>query len=167
MQIVGILTAIFVIGALMADEGEVVTLVTRDAERDHRTHVWIVDVEGQVYLRANQPDALWLERLRARPEVEIVDHVGPEKEPRRYYAVIDPDPILRERVNRAMAEKYGFADRVWGRLGIRSRTVPVRLSPSRAEGRILARPDEAAAEPMAELDAPPDVTANVHRGAAP
>ena len=63
---------LLVIAALLIPQGEVVTLHTSDANGDlQQTQLWIVDIEGQRYLRAVDPDSEWLSRLRADPNVEL------------------------------------------------------------------------------------------------
>ena len=44
-----------------------------------------------------------------------------------YRAVPDRGDATLAKVNGAMAEKYGLADALWGRLSDRSRAVPIRL----------------------------------------
>ena len=58
----GVATAILVVAALLIDEGEVVHLETTDASGQHfEADLWIVDVGGTLYLRANDDDLGWLE----------------------------------------------------------------------------------------------------------
>jgi hypothetical protein len=116
-----------VLGALWIDEGEVVTLSTVDAESHvHHTQLWTVELDGSRYLRASTADVGWLARLRAHPAVEL-DFGGLRAE---FSATPLEDTGLRTRVNQAMANKYGFADRVWGALGDRGASVPIRLDAS-------------------------------------
>jgi len=122
----GILLAVVAIGAGVIDEGEVVELTTFDARaHEHVTDLWIVDVDGSRYVRADLPGADWLERLRAHPEVTLRrDHV----EERLIARPVD-DPAVREAVARAMAEKYGFVDDLVGILRNEDSVVPVILEP--------------------------------------
>jgi hypothetical protein len=134
MQAIGALAAILVVGALLIDEGEVVTLVTADAQaRSCETRVWIVEIDGVEHLRAGSDRVEWLQRLRERPRVEIQRGHGPGAERRAYVAsIVAGDPGLSQRIDRAMSAKYGFADQVWGRLARRGRGVPVQLMPAEA-----------------------------------
>jgi len=127
MVVVGVATAAIVLGALWIDEGEVVTLSTADeASHVHHTQLWTVELDGTRYLRASAPDVAWLARIRVQPAVAL-DFGGLRVE---FSATPVEDPGLRARVNQAMANKYGFADRVWGALGDRAASVPIRLDPS-------------------------------------
>jgi len=111
---------------IWVDEGEVATLVTFDSE-EHPIHtdLWIVDVEGRAYVRAADAETDWLERLRARPKVQL-RRKGTESWMR---GVPSHDPAVRELVNRAMRRKYGSVDSVVGWVRDRSRCVPVWLEP--------------------------------------
>jgi hypothetical protein len=120
---------------IWVEEGEVATLVTFDSKR-HAIHtdVSIVDVEGPTYVRAADaetdwlaadPDTDWLERLLARPEVQL----RRDGMVSRVRGVPSDDPAVREAVNRAMRRKYGSVDRVVAWVRDRSRCVPVWLEP--------------------------------------
>ena len=127
---IGMLVGAFVVGALLIDEGEVVTLTSRDAGgRSYETQLWIVQVEGASYLRANSPHSDWLARARLAPAVELErgDAVG------HWRLVPESDPELRRRVNRAMAEKYRLSDRLLVQLFDSAEMVPLRLEPAEGE----------------------------------
>ena len=124
--ILGILLAVVAIVSAWIDEGEVVELTTYDANaHEHETELWIVDVDGRRYVRADLPGADWLERLRARPEV-LLRRDGVEE---RVTARPVDDPAVREAIARAMAEKYGFVDDLVGILRDEDAVVPVILEP--------------------------------------
>ena len=56
----------------LVDEGEIVSVTTRDTKgRTHVTQLWIADLDTGAYLRAGSPDAAWLARLRAEPDVTL------------------------------------------------------------------------------------------------
>ena len=112
IQIVGYLAGILVIGALLLDEGQVVTLLTEEGDREYETHLWIVELDGHLYIRANRPDAEWLDRIQGDPEVGLRwrDELGEEVE--LYHVRRVKDASIRDRVARALAQKHGFADRV-------------------------------------------------------
>jgi hypothetical protein len=123
---VGIAVGAIVIASYTLDEGEVVTLITRNGNgADYDTQLWIVDWDGELYVRAGSPRAQWLERLRAKPEVTL--RRGDQT--LALSARPKDDPETRAGVNARMAEKYGFADRLWGHLGDRRRSVPILLEP--------------------------------------
>ena len=111
---------------IWVEEGEVATLVTFDSKR-HAIHtdLWIVDVEGRTYVRAADAKTDWLERLLARPEVEV----NRDGMISRVRGVPSDDPAVREAVNRAMRRKYGSVDRVVAWVRDRSHCVPVWLEP--------------------------------------
>lgn len=129
---IGCVIGVLVLGVLAVPEGEVATLSTYSHGRDHATQVWLVDGEAlpgakpeEVYLRANSPQAGWLVRLEASPEVDL--ERGGEVEP--YRAEVDGAAALREPLNRAMAAKYGVADHLLGLVLDPASSVPVRLVP--------------------------------------
>ena len=124
---IGILVGGIVIAAMLVDEGDLVTLQSVGAEGRHwETQLWLVELAGVPYLRSNSPDEDWLERIRVRPEVEIRrgEATG------HWLATPTADPDLLEQVNRAMAAKYGTADRLLCLAFDREQMVAVRLSPA-------------------------------------
>jgi hypothetical protein len=130
MIAVGSLAVLLVGASHLLDAGEIVKLVSVDAiGREHVTQLWVVDFANGSYLRADSPDAGWLARLRGDPEVTLKRGDGEAQ----FRAVCEEGRLIRGQVNRAMSEKYGFADRLWGRFSDHARAVPVRLVPSRAE----------------------------------
>jgi hypothetical protein len=130
--IVGLLLAIVAIGSGWIEEGEVVELTTFDARaHGHETDLWIVEVAGRSYVRADLPGAAWLARLRANPEIELRRNGSKE----RLRAAPVEDPSLRTAVDDAMAAKYGFANRLLGAIRNDERAVAVLLEPIPAETR--------------------------------
>ncbi|CAG0948561.1 hypothetical protein MYXO_00032 [Myxococcaceae bacterium] len=128
---IGVGVAAVVLISSLVDEGEVVTLVTHDANgAEYETPVWIVEIDGRRYLRAGGPGARWLERIRANPAVTIRPVGSDEDESVAMLAVPEDDAEKRETVNRLMAEKYGLADRFWSRILDRRKAVPIRLEPA-------------------------------------
>ena len=128
----GVATAVLVVGALLLDEGEVVHLETTDREgRHYEADLWIVDLDGVSYLRANDGDLGWLERLRENPRVSIERGTGDET----FVATPLEDPRLRSRVDDAVREKYGLADRVMELMSEPDQYVVVRLVPEAVEAR--------------------------------
>ena len=126
MLIAGVLVALLVVGSALLDEGEVVRLEITDGEgRQHETDLWIVDFDDQLWLRAAQPDAIWLAWLRAHPRV-VLSRDGSEF---TFDAVPEESATIRDRVGSEMARKYGFADRFWSHISDRSHAVPIRLVP--------------------------------------
>lgn len=136
MLIVGWVAGIVVIGALLLDEGQVVTLLTHEDGREYETQVWIVEVDDTLYIRSNQPDSEWLERIDVRPEVGLrwKDDVGAEELRLRAKRVVDPK--RRERVNAELARKHGLAEAVWSSLVDRGESVVLELVPVPEPGEI-------------------------------
>ena len=132
------------LSVLLVPEGEVATLATLAADGvEYETQVWVVEgdglpdaAEGVVFLRAGSPGASWLARLRERPQVAL--ERGEER--RAYLAVPEEDASLRERVNRAMAAKYGVSDRLIAFVFDRGSAVPIRLVPDPSRQEALREP---------------------------
>ncbi len=111
-----------------AESGEVVVLTTTDTEGSPlETRLWVVDHEGDQYLRAGNAAAGWYQRLVADNEVEVVrDGNGAV-----YLAA--PDSSKTETVNDLMADKYGWADSYIGAIFPRDNAIAIRLEPVAAE----------------------------------
>jgi len=114
--------------ALAGDLGGEVVILTTSTEggnRDQMTKLWIVDDHGQMWIRAGQPNSSWFLQLQAEPQVRL-ERGG---ETSRYRAVVVPKQ--RERINRLMAERYGWADWLIGVVRTAEETQPIRLDPIR------------------------------------
>jgi hypothetical protein len=112
------------IAILAASEwgGEVVTLETYDPRGTmFSTSLWIVDLYGEEWLRASDPEASWVRRLRETPNVVLIRD-GVRK---GYLAVIVED--FSGRINDGMREKYGFADQLTGLLRDPEQVLAIRL----------------------------------------
>jgi hypothetical protein len=122
----GAAIVLVVVGVAWVDEGEVVTITTVD-DQGHSsvTGLWIVEIGGHLYLRAGSPKAMWLERIRARPVVELTRNGVT----RLVRATPIDDPALRNAVSWAMREKYGLVDAVIVRIIDHSKSVPILLEP--------------------------------------
>jgi hypothetical protein len=107
--------------------GEVVVLRAQDdAGAFHDTRLWVVDVDGAAYVRTGNPQSPWLLRVRAHPDVEVT-RAGSTAP---FRAVPVDDPGIRDRVNAAVAEKYGFSETTLRATLLRpERVTPVRLDP--------------------------------------
>lgn len=126
-MIVLALALVLAVGASgLVDEGEVVTLVTFDAQgRPFETRLWVVDVDGSAYVRAANPHEGWLDRVRLRPEIHLLRKGGLLT----VRAVPEDGSALRHEVDVAMERKYGWVDRALVLVRDHSRAVPVRLEP--------------------------------------
>jgi hypothetical protein len=132
IQIVGYLAGILVIGALLLDEGQVVTLLTEEDGREYETHLWIADLDGRLYIRANRPESEWWARIQADPDVGLRwgDGIGEEVE---FYTVRRVnDATLQKRVESILARKHGFADRVRSALTDDDESIVMELVPAEA-----------------------------------
>ena len=120
----GVAVALLTSISLWFDEGEVVRLITTDENgNEFETGLWVVDLEGVSYLRAESKDAAWIERIRKRPDVQL-DRAGRRTD---YRAIPIGDDDTRDSVSRAMAEKYGRLDRAVALFRDYSHCLPVRL----------------------------------------
>lgn len=107
-----------------SESGEVVVLTTTDADgTPHETRLWIVDYEGNAWLRAGADVQAWYGRLLEQPEVEV------ERDGKRKSYTAVPEPDVRRILNEHMSKKYGWADAFIGLLFGRDDTIPIRLEP--------------------------------------
>lgn len=124
--VAGIAVALLLLAALFMDEGEVVTLITTDSEgHEFETGLWIVELDGTLHLRADSLKASWLARLQVRPDVQLRD----EGRLGAYRAERIDDLAVRDRVDGAMARKYGWLNTTVGWVRRRADTVAIRLLP--------------------------------------
>jgi hypothetical protein len=103
------LAALLGVGFRVASEsGEVVVLRALDDQGVvHETRLWVVEADGFQWLRTGNPNSGWLRRVRENPDVEVT-RAG---ETRPFRAVLVTDPVVRDRTNRLILEKYGWAER--------------------------------------------------------
>jgi hypothetical protein len=85
------------------------TIVTHDEDGGERvTKLWLVVVDGEGVIRTD--DSRWFRNIQRDPNV--VFWVGGHAH--RLRAELITEDSLRERVNAAFREKYGFQDRIFG-----------------------------------------------------
>ena len=149
MLAIGIGAGILVFGALALDEGELVTLSTEEGGRFYSTQLWIVEIDGREFVRANRPSAGWLKRLRANPEVGLRRSEAAHGAAEPYWAQPIDDQALRARVDAEILRKYRFADRTWARFADRTKAQLVELrprgdssAPPRQDPSVITRPTE-------------------------
>jgi hypothetical protein len=124
MLVIGLLIGGLVAAVLLVDEGEVVTLFTRGTDGDrYGTQLWLVEEGGEFFLRAHYEEAKWLARIRSQPEVELRRGETMQS----FVAGPVDDPEVRRAVNRAMAAKYGLADRLASSVWDPEQSIPVHL----------------------------------------
>lgn len=116
---------LFAVVIIVASEsGEVVTLTTLDETgRGYNTRLWVVDYQGEVWVRTGHPDKPWFKRMLGNSTVSLLRRGDTSER----CAVPVQNPTLAERVNQAFAEKYGIADRIVALSGDASKRIPVRL----------------------------------------
>ena len=101
---------------------EVATVETRDVRGGAlQTSVWVVDLSGDVWIRASFPDAMWLSRLREDPNVTLIREG--ERSQRRAL-IVDG---VQERIDQGMRAKYGRADEAFAYLRNPYESVVIRL----------------------------------------
>ncbi len=131
MLIIGFLIGGVVVGFMLVDVGELVTLRTQGPDgSQYETQLWVIDQEGELYLRAHFPGAKWLTRLRNHPEVELRRGDASDS----FLALPVDDPEVRRAVNQAMAAKYGFADRLASAVWNPEKSIPIHLDRNSAPG---------------------------------
>jgi hypothetical protein len=138
----GLMIVAVVSAVAPVEEGEVVTLVARDAHgRERGQRLWVVDLNGAVWVRALSPYSDWVERLRSQP-VARLNRAGQVSTVR---GLPDESPGAREAVEHAMELKYGALARFVGWLHAPDAAVPVRLVPQASAAPVRLAPQASAA----------------------
>ncbi len=109
---------------LVASEygGEKVELETLDDRgTSFFTTLWVAELHEQPWLRAGDPEATWLQRLRGDPQVFLIRD-GERKE---YRAEVSDEDVSR--INEAMREKYAWADQIVSLIHDPEAVVAIRL----------------------------------------
>jgi hypothetical protein len=115
---------------IAGEQTEVAVLRTHDdAGVAYDTKMWIVDVDGNAYVRIGRPGRGWGERAKSHPDVELIR--GDVTTP-CIAAVVD-DATLRRRVDDAFAAKYGWVDWWYGVVVRTDPVVALRLEPRAPE----------------------------------
>ena len=108
--LIGLLLAsplLFGVALFVASEygGETVELETFDDRgNSFYTKLWVVDFRGEPWLRAGDPEAVWLQRVEVNPEVVLIR--GGERLPYR----AEVARYESDRINEEMRARYGYAD---------------------------------------------------------
>ncbi len=107
---------------------EVVVIHTVSAGgSSHATRVWIADERGFSWIEAATPERPFYRDLLTNPRVELDRH-GQRS---RYLAEPVPNPDGHRQIRQLLAAKYGIADCWIGLLQDTSRSLAIRLQPSR------------------------------------
>ena len=105
------------------EKNDVIRILTHDDDGDLRdTKVWVVVVDGGGYVRTNA--STWLENIERNPQVEV--RVWGQNYLMRAEEV--KDEALKEKIEEAFKEKYGFLQRTMSLFRFREPTV-LRLVP--------------------------------------
>lgn len=115
---------VFGLSIIAASEwgGEVIEIETLDNRgTQFHTSLWVVDLYGDSWLRGGDPDAAWVQRIRAQPGVFMTRN----GEKKAYHAEIVED--FADRINDGMREKYGWADQLIALIHDESEVVAIRL----------------------------------------
>ena len=108
------------------ESGGVAVLETRRADgAPRRTHVWVAEEEGELWLEAATPERAWLQDVQRSPEVVLTRGARAE----RFRAVPAPGERERARVRALLRRQYGLRDAWVGLVQDTSRAVAVRLAP--------------------------------------
>ena len=120
--VVSVILFLLALQFVASESGEVVELSTLDIDgQPVETRLWVVDLDGDQYLRAGSPQSGWYARLRANPRVGVA-----RGDVRAAYDA-HPEPERREEVNELMRQKYGWADQVISMMFGRDDATPIRL----------------------------------------
>ncbi len=111
------------LGQMIASEtGEVVVLITQSETGEPKnTRLWVVDYEGNVWLRAGSEQAGWYKRIVSLPEITL------QRRGIRQSFVAKPEPAYRDTINTQMRKKYGWRDAYIGFFFARDESIPIRL----------------------------------------
>lgn len=127
-RLIGVLLAVVLglaaLSMAFSEWGEVVVVRPLGVESPSETRVWIVELPGGAYLRGGHGPG-WAESAVMAGRASLRrDGVWQD------YRIFDvPGARARDRVNAAMAAKYGFSDRFIGWTRDVETTRPLRLEP--------------------------------------
>jgi hypothetical protein len=120
--LVGLFVVLMIAQSIASEQGEVVVLSTHDATGETRiTRVWVVDLEGQAWLRSGSPSSAWYQRLSQNPQVRI------ERGGAEFLARATPVLDKQDAINELMSAKYGWADQFIGVMFGRDDAIPLRV----------------------------------------
>ncbi len=121
--ILGLVLVLGVIQTVASERIEVVQLHTTDEQgKAHTTRLWIVDDDGQQYLRGDVGGG-WVTRLLAHPSFELTR----SEQTKQYAYKFRPDKV--ERINALMREKYTWGDAFFDMMGAREKPQAIELHP--------------------------------------
>ena len=124
----GVLIGLFLLSLgvvqVASERVEVVEMQTLDEQGEPMiTRLWIVDDDGQQYLRSGNGTSLWFERIQENPSFEVTRHGRTEV----YTAELRPDK--RDHINALMHQKYTWGDSLISLMtGSSDAAIPVQLN---------------------------------------
>ena len=124
---VGVLLGLFLLGLgvvqIASERVEVVQLHTLDDQGEPMiTRLWIVDDDGQQYLRSGNGSSLWFRRIQENPSFEVTRNGITQT----YTLVLRPDK--RDHINALMHQKYTWGDSLISLItGAKDAAIPVEL----------------------------------------
>lgn len=122
--LVAVMLAMYAVQMIASESAEVVVLTTKTSSGEaQETRLWIVDHEGNQWLRSGSEIQSWYRNILEQSDVEIFR----DSETETYTAL--PTENYREAVNGLMREKYGWADSYIGFFFSRDNAIPIRLIP--------------------------------------
>jgi hypothetical protein len=88
----------------LAETGEIDVVVPAPGRADTRTPIWIVEVDGNLYVRSWKGETgIWYRRARRHGTGTVV--AGAQPHPVRFTAIDDPG--INARIDEAYRRKYG------------------------------------------------------------
>ena len=122
--VLGLLIALFLLQAIASESGEVVVVTSQGADGGTaETRLWIVDYEGDQWLRSGSPMAGWYQNMQANPNIEVTR----QDKTAGYVAI--PKVEMRDTINAQLNAKYGWADDLIGVMFGREDAIPILLEP--------------------------------------
>lgn len=118
-----LLIAAIVLQTAASESGEVVVLSFTDATGEvHETRLWVVDHQGQAWIRPGQANSGWASRLAGNAEV-VIERDGTLG---NFRAVVAPE--MATLINDLMLKKYGWREQVISAMfGSHDDSLPLRL----------------------------------------
>ena len=110
--VIGVLVLYLVLVFGASESGEVVQLVTQDAQGEAvTTRLWVADTDGAMWLRAGEGTSGWYQRLMAHGVDSPATLIRGDQ---TYAITASAEPQRIAEINQLMADKYGLGDTLVG-----------------------------------------------------
>ena len=110
--VIGVLVLYLVLVFGASESGEVVQLVTQDAQGEAvTTRLWVADTNGAMWLRAGEGTSGWYQRLMAHGVDSPATLIRGDQ---TYAITASAEPQRIAEINQLMADKYGLGDTLVG-----------------------------------------------------